>query len=91
MPCSGFLLFEGQKKKKKKQQTAMTERSSIQGEMKQPREGLGNTQACFFLSSSLFLWLRVNFIAVAKSAYDLGLQQLFTPIDIPINQSGSGA
>lgn len=41
--------------------------------------------------SSLFLWPRLDFIAVTKSASDLGLQQLFTPIDISFNQSGSNA
>lgn len=56
---------------------------------KTQREGVGEHKSQFF--SRLFLRLRVHFIAVAKSAYDLGLQQLFTPIDISINQSGSSA
>ncbi len=47
------------------------------------------TQKSIF-SPSIFM-AQADFIAVAKSAYDLGLQQLFTLIDNSVNQSGSSA
>lgn len=83
MAYSAFLLWKTHKHENRK----IKRNRKCYGKCGKRNEKEWGTQKSVF--SCLFLRLRLHFIAVAKSAYDLQLQQLFTPIDISINQSGS--
>lgn len=83
MAYSAFLLWKTHKHENRK----IERTRKCYGKCGKCNEKEWGTQKSVF--SCLFLRLMLHFIAVAKSAHDLRPQQLFTPIDISINQSGS--